>query len=173
LENLLQWSKSQLQNEVVRPVSLDLNKLSSSMIDSFRDRAAKKGITIQNGISEPSPVLADQDMIEAVYRNLLSNAIKFCNEGDSIRVSREQSMDYTTVCISDTGIGIKESDMNRLFKADTFTKRGTRNEQGTGLGLLLAKDFVEKNHGRIWVESQPGEGSNFYFSLPNDMDKVL
>ncbi|HEY0896690.1 MAG TPA: histidine kinase N-terminal 7TM domain-containing protein, partial [Sphingobacteriaceae bacterium] len=167
LENLLQWSKSQLQNERVRPAVLDMNKISHLMIDSFRDRAADKGITLNNEIRESAKVFADPDMINAVYRNLLSNAIKFCSDGDAIRVSGEVSDDSTTICVSDTGVGIPEADLKRLFKADTFTKRGTNNEQGTGLGLLLAKDFIEKNHGRIWVESRYGEGSSFYFSLPN------
>lgn len=167
LENLLQWSKSQLQNEKVRPARLDLYQLSGSMIDSFRDRAAEKGISIRNEVDGPSPVFADPDMIHAVYRNLLSNAIKFCSEGDTIRISRDLSPSGTTICIEDTGVGIAEADLKRLFKADTFTKRGTRNEQGTGLGLLLAKDFIEKNHGRIWAESRQGEGSRFYFCLPH------
>ena len=167
LENLLQWSKSQLQNERVRPAVLDMSKISHSMIDSFRDRAANKGITLINEMGESPEVFADPDMINAVYRNLLSNAIKFCREGDVIRVSGQVTVDLTTICISDTGVGIPEADLKRLFKADTFTKRGTNDEQGTGLGLLLAKDFIEKNHGRIWVESRYGEGSSFYFSLPN------
>ncbi len=166
LENLLQWSKSQLQNERVRPAMLDMKKISHSMLDSFRDRADDKGITLTNDIRESAEVFADPDMVNAVCRNLLSNAIKFCSDGDEIRVSGEVSGDYTTICIADTGVGIPEADLKRLFKADTFTKRGTNDEQGTGLGLLLAKDFIEKNHGRIWVESRYGEGSSFYFSLP-------
>ncbi|HEY1005676.1 MAG TPA: ATP-binding protein, partial [Sphingobacteriaceae bacterium] len=89
------------------------------------------------------------------------------SEGDTIRISRDLSPSGTTICIEDTGVGIAEADLKRLFKADTFTKRGTRDEQGTGLGLLLAKDFIEKNHGRIWAESRQGEGSRFYFSLPH------
>jgi len=167
LENLLQWSKSQLQNAVTRPVVINLQALGTTMIETFKDRSAEKGIVMEILIAENTQVMADRDMVEAVFRNLLSNAIKFCNRDDTIRVSSEAGETHTTICIADTGVGISDPDIDKLFKADTFTKRGTMNEQGTGLGLLLAKDFIEKNQGRIWVHSELGKGSEFYFTLPN------
>ena len=166
VENLLQWSKSQLKGEITKPVKLDLGEMTGFMVNSFSERAREKGITLENKLSGSVFAYADRDMIEAVYRNLLSNAIKFCRKGDLIQVSGKVSNDHTTLCVKDTGIGMSDSDVKRLFNIETFTRRGTLNEQGTGLGLLLVKDFIEKNNGKIWVQSTPGEGAQFYFSLP-------
>ncbi|HXH99134.1 MAG TPA: histidine kinase N-terminal 7TM domain-containing protein [Sphingobacteriaceae bacterium] len=172
VENLLQWSKSQLKGEITKPVKLDLQKMTGSIIQTFSDKASEKGIRLENNLSESFYAYADKDMIQAVYRNLISNAIKFCSKGDMIQVSCEVNKGETTLCITDTGVGISESDISKLFKPGSFSMKGTLNEQGTGLGLLLVKDFVEKNNGRIWVDSILGIGTTFCFSLPSEQPSV-
>ncbi|HCN85285.1 MAG TPA: hypothetical protein DIT07_16950, partial [Sphingobacteriaceae bacterium] len=124
----------------------------------------------RNSIKTHTMVFADKDMIELVLRNLIANAIKFCSKGDKISISAEQDDYIITVCVSDTGMGIKNENIDKLFGLSAFTTRGTDNEQGTGLGLLLCKDFIEKNNGKIWVESIYGEGSKFYFQIPKPND---
>ena len=166
LENLLFWSKSQLDGEIVKPVSFDLKSISKNKISFFEKKASEKGIEISDTIKTHTMVYADKDMIELVLRNLLANAVKFCGKGDKIAISAEANDHLVTVCVSDTGVGIMQEDVDKLFGLNAFTTRGTDNEQGTGLGLLLCKDFVEKNNGRIWVESVPNEGSKFYFRIP-------
>jgi signal transduction histidine kinase len=105
-------------------------------------------------------------MIELVIRNLLSNAIKYCNKGDKISLEAKLDVDYYIISISDSGIGIEEENIPKLFGMNNFSTMGTHSERGTGIGLLLCKEFVEKNKGKIWVESIFGEGSKFSFSLP-------
>src|SRR5690606_26415084 len=99
--------------------------------------------------------------------NLIGNAIKFCNDNDTISISAQVNAATTTVCISDTGVGIDNEMLNKLFSSELITTAGTNDEKGTGLGLKLCKDFIEKNNGRIWAESSTGKGSRFYFQLRN------
>jgi PAS domain S-box-containing protein len=166
VENLLQWSKSQLEGTVLNSLHFDIKDNISYIVNSFGHAAADKGITLQNNVVLPTIVYADMDMIQAVLRNLVSNAIKFCSKGDKIAISADVKRDMITIWIADTGVGIDEENIDKLFGTNNFTTRGTTNEQGTGLGLLLCKDFVEKNGGTIGVESKPGQGSRFYFTLP-------
>ena len=170
LENLLSWSKSQLGGESVKPVSFDLKNVIKNKISIFEKKTSEKGIDISESIKTHTMVFADKDMIMLVLRNLIANAIKFCSKGDKISISAEQDDHTTTVCVSDTGMGIKEENIDKLFGLTAFTTRGTDNEQGTGLGLLLCKDFIEKNNGRIWVESTLRKGSKFYFQVPKAGD---
>ena len=167
LENLLHWAKSQLQGETIHPVHFDLKTMVDHKMNLFGKKALEKGIHIQNKMQENTCILADQHMIELVLRNLLANAIKFCKKDDTITITAEADDKLTTVCVCDTGVGIPEKNLKKLFASETFTTQGTESEKGTGLGLLLCKDFVEKNHGEIWVESTLGKGSKFYFTVPN------
>lgn len=169
LENLLHWSKSQLTGETVHPELFDLALLTRNNINFYTEKARQKGISLQAEVEEGALVFADKSMIQLVIRNLFNNAIKFCRENGRIRISAVGDDQYTTVCVSDTGVGIPAADMNRLFRLENFTTRGTNNEQGTGLGLMLCKEFVEKNSGTIWAESTAGEGSRFYFRLPSKL----
>jgi signal transduction histidine kinase len=108
-------------------------------------------------------------MVSGIIRNLISNGIKFTKEGGSITVSNtyDNTNNFIVVCISDTGIGMSKELIEKLFRIDVkITSQGTANEKGTGLGLIICKEFAEMNGGKIWVESQPGLGSKFYFSLP-------
>lgn len=167
LDNLLHWSRSQLKGEMVTAVKVDLGKITRHEIGYYQQKAKEKGIWLVNEVEEATWVFADAEMIQLVIRNLIGNAIKYCVREDKISVSVTfDSYEEVTVCISDTGSGMKPEIVSRLFMLETFTTRGTNNEQGTGLGLQLCKDFVEKNNGNIWVNTSLGVGSNFYFTVP-------
>ena len=166
LENLLFWSKSQLQGEVIKPVEINVREMSENIIHLFERSITEKQIILQNNVEPDCTVYADQDMIQLVLRNLISNAVKFSNRGGKVNVSSFNDGRFTRLCIEDDGVGISANDLGKIFDIETFTTRGTDNEQGTGLGLLLCKDFVEKNNGRIWVESELSEGSKFFVELP-------
>jgi signal transduction histidine kinase len=165
LENLLHWSKSQLKGDIMRQTIFDLQEIAVKSSHFFESKAHKKGIHLKNEIQENTKVFADIEMIHSTIRNLITNAIKFCNSGDTITIFASIEEDFTTICIQDTGIGIPPENLEKLMNQASFTTRGTDNEQGTGLGFILCKDFVEKNGGRIWVESTLKEGSRFYFTL--------
>ena len=107
------------------------------------------------------------DMIHLIVRNLISNAIKFSQHGGSIKITSQIKGNDFIMCISDSGVGISKQNQKKLFEQETFTTRGTDNEEGTGLGLLLCKDFIEKNGGKIWVESKIGVGTKFFVQIPN------
>ena len=118
-----------------------------------------------NSIVDECIVSADKNMIDLVLRNLISNAIKFTPAGGTISVSSKEERDNIILKIEDTGVGISSEQQKKLFGTGNYTTRGTANEKGTGLGLVLCKEFIEKNGGRIWVESELGKGSKFCFSL--------
>ncbi len=166
LENLLFWSKSQLQGEVVKPVYFNLKEVTGNILNLFENTIHEKEIFIENNINLNCRVYADKDMIQLVVRNLISNAVKFSKRGGIIKLSSELQDGFSKVCVEDTGVGISEADQKKLFELETFTTRGTDNEQGTGLGLLLCKDFIEKNGGTIWVESELSKGSKFCVRIP-------
>ena len=172
LENLLFWSKSQLRGEVIRPVSFDIKEVTENIIHLFEKRINEKEILLINNINCQSMVYADQDMIQLIVRNLISNAVKFSQRGGNIVLSSHYDEHYTTLCFKDDGVGVSETDMNKLFEFETFTTRGTDNEQGTGLGLVLCKDFIEKNGGQIWVESELSMGSKFCVKIPNSVKNI-
>jgi len=131
------------------------------------DAAYKKNIEVQNEIKGYILAFADRRMINTVVRNLISNALKFTEPGGKIVLSYTKENKFIEVAVSDTGVGIREENIPKLFDlTEGFSTRGTNNEQGTGLGLILCKEFVEKNGGEIRVESKYGEGSKFIFSLP-------
>jgi PAS domain S-box-containing protein len=168
VDNLLQWSKSQLEGTAINATHFDIKDNVTYVLNSFGQISADKGVILHNNINLATVVYADMDMIQAVLRNLVSNAIKFCRKGDKISINAEIRRGIATIWIADTGIGIAAENIDKLFGTNNFTTRGTTNEQGTGLGLLLCKDFIEKNGGKIWVESKPDQGSRFYFTLPID-----
>lgn len=165
-ENLLFWAKGQLNGEVINPVELDLIKLINEKIAFFSSKIEEKKIHIKEPEAKKVWVYADQVMVEIVIRNLLSNAIKFCHAGDEISFEIKEGVSTVILCIIDTGVGIAPENVERIFKIETFSTRGTGDEQGTGLGLALSKDFIEKNGGKIWLESTPGVGTTFYVSIP-------
>jgi PAS domain S-box-containing protein len=167
LENLLEWSRSQRGNIILDNQDLDLNLLVKNNIIFLKQIADNKKIKLINNINESIIVNADANLINTIIRNLISNAIKFTTENGSVSLSSNSDEKMTIVSIHDTGIGMSDDTINKLFRIDqNISLLGTSNEKGTGLGLILCKEFVEKHGGKIWVESKEGVGSTFSFSIP-------
>ena len=167
LENLLQWSMLQTGRMPLRPELVNLNIIIAENIELLRGNALQKGISLQATIIEEGSVYVDVSMITTVIRNLLSNAIKFTPQNGEIKIELIADDSFLKVSIKDNGVGISEKDQKRLFMIDSNpTTIGTSMEKGTGLGLILCKDFVERNGGTIWVESEHERGSTFTFTIP-------
>ncbi len=167
LENLLTWSKIQRGLAEYQPQQIAINHIVAWSIQLLKPHAEQKQITLRNSIQEEIPVSADVNMVDTVIRNLISNALKFTNSGDTVDVSARQAAHNIEVSVSDTGIGIPEKKLPQLFRIEAKTQRtGTAGEKGTGLGLILCKEFVEQHGGGIWVASEVGKGTTFTFSLP-------
>ena len=173
LENLLQWSRVQTGRIELNPINFDLNSLINDVIALYHVNAARKKISLVNKVENQYYVKADKFMIDTLLRNLVSNSIKFTNQGGEIKIIVDDSLEgRLLVTISDNGVGINEETIEKLFKIDSHvTTKGTEKEKGTGLGLILCKEFVEKNNGKIWVESKIGKGSDFKFTLPYSAEK--
>jgi two-component system, sensor histidine kinase and response regulator len=135
--------------------------------------AQTKNITIETEIASGLMIYADEEMIKLVLRNLVANAIKFCRKNDSINIRASVENSMAKMEVKDTGMGIAEKDLPRLFGMMHLSTKGTRDEIGTGLGLALCKEFVEKNGGRISVKSQLGKGSVFEFTVPLSLPKQV
>lgn len=167
LSNLLEWSRSQTGQLSIRPVHLDLASLVNDVVYSMNDIALQKSIAIDTELVDHVWVLVDRAMISTVLRNLISNAIKFSHPDTKIVVSSKRIGKESLVTVQDNGVGIRKIDLDKIFRIDkSFTKAGTANEKGTGLGLLLCKEFVAKHGGNIWVESEFSKGSTFSFTIP-------
>lgn len=167
LDNLLQWTRTQTGAITYISENFKLYPLIKQEVDILSPNADKKKININLKVDETQNVFADKNSIATVVRNLVSNAIKFTSNGGWIEIDAKQNNKYVEISVSDSGIGIKGDDIDKIFMLDSsFTTKGTANESGTGLGLLLCKEFVEKNNGKIWAESKKGKGSTFYFTLP-------
>jgi signal transduction histidine kinase len=167
LSNLIEWSKSQTNTIKFNAVLIDLNKLITDTIELMNYSAHQKSISISSEIPEKATAFADKAMIETVLRNLISNAIKFTNQGGEIKVSIENMPTEWLISVTDNGVGINEDNLKNIFRIDkNISTKGTQNEAGTGLGLILCKEFIEEHNGRIWSESIVGKGSVFKFSLP-------
>lgn len=166
LENLLNWAKSQMQGMKVYARKIDLKMISKDCVDLLFPVAEKKHIKIVNNIIKPIAAFADNEMVKLLFRNLMSNAIKFTITGNEIILDANQGKDFVTISVKDNGTGISNENQEKLFKLESFSTRGTSNESGMGLGLMLCKDFVQRNGGKIWFESELGKGSIFYFTLP-------
>lgn len=174
LDNLLQWAQSQLKGLQARPESFDIRILAEEKIELFRETARHKKVKLINEIEEGSYALADKNHISLVLRNLLTNAIKFTPHGGSVRIQCIRKGRQFEISVSDSGIGISLADLNKLFNAQThFTRRGTHEEKGIGIGLLLTKEFVESNGGSIWVSSELGKGSTFTFAIKCDPKRSM
>ena len=166
LENLLQWARSQTGNMEYSPTPIYLKEISEDIVALQRTNAEKKNNNLFTDIDDSIIAWADNNMSTTVIRNLVSNAMKFTDGGD-IRISAARKDEFIEVSVNDSGLGMSKENMNKLFKIDQhYTTKGTDDESGTGLGLILCKDFVENNGGKIWVESELGKGSSFIFTLP-------
>ena len=167
LTNLMEWSRLQTGRIEFRPEYFNISTALDETILLIKGSAEQKSISIINNLSPGLFVYADKVMVGTVLRNLISNAIKFTYPGGKVTVASFIKEDEIIISVADTGVGIPEERIGRLFEiGEAYSTRGTQNEKGTGLGLILCKEFIEKNNGRIWVESTPGAGTTFYFSIP-------
>lgn len=168
LENLLTWSRSQRGLISFTPTEFDIYSLADNTIQILKLTASGKGIKLINNVSKDIYVNADMNLINAVLRNLMSNAIKFTDNGGEITISAiDSTSDYIAIFVRDAGVGISKDGLNNLFKIDkSVSTLGTNGESGTGLGLILCKEFIEMHKGKIWAESELGVGTTFYFTLP-------
>lgn len=167
LENLLLWAKSQRNEIVFTPENISLNTVVNRNIQLFRTIADHKNITLNSELKDNYDVYVDKNMLMTVFRNVISNAIKFTSGEGAIDIQVEKDDNFYKVAIKDSGIGFSDEVAQKIFdKKNFYTTAGTNNEAGSGLGLLLSKEFIEINGGKIWAESQPEEGAIFYFTLP-------
>ncbi len=167
LEDLLQWSRTQMGNIQFNPELIDLKEMAFNNSYLLSSIANQKQIELQSLIEESIYVYADRNMLTTVIRNISSNAIKFTEPGGHITISATKDQNFATICIEDTGIGMEEDVAEKLFQLDNHhTSIGTNAEKGTGLGLVLCKEFILKHGGQIWVKSIQNEGSKFFFSVP-------
>ncbi len=165
--DLLDWARLQTGRMEIMQTDFNLYILVAETINLLKPVAEEKRIKLIYSGEKDLSVFADENMIKTVIRNLISNAIKFTNQGGEVKASIQKNEDKIEVCIEDNGVGMTEEEVSKLFRLDTHhTTQGTANEKGTGLGLLLCKEMIEKNDGEIWVESSKGKGSKFYFNLP-------
>lgn len=167
VDNLLTWSRAQRGLIVPRPTAIPLQIFVQSRIRLLSHGAQNKGIHLYNRVSELVNVWCDPDMLGTILDNLITNAIKFTPSGGQVEISTSLADDMQLITISDTGIGIEMELLENIFSVGVRTQRqGTSGEKGSGLGLTLCSEFVVANGGKIWVESQPGQGSRFSFTLP-------
>ena len=174
LENLLQWARSQTRSITVSPVQFDLHSLVAETFSLLCVNADKKRIRLVNNVDPAVKVFADRNMIDTVIRNLINNAIKFSMQDSVITVRSQYEANSVIISVADQGVGMQQSVVEKLFRIDQhITNTGTSGESGTGLGLIICQEFIQKNNGRIWVNSEPGIGSEFFISLPAAQEKEV
>ena len=169
LTNLMDWARSQTGRMEFLPEYFELVDFITETSVLFDEIAGQKSISMVKKLPSKIPVYADKAMISTVVRNLISNAIKFTRPGGEIIITATENQTEVSVSVKDNGVGIPRDMLGKLFRIDeNYTTSGTANERGTGLGLILCKEFIEKHGGKIWVESDEGQGSTFCFSLPSN-----
>jgi PAS domain S-box-containing protein len=167
LENLLTWSNSQRGRIEYNPTIFNLANLIQVNINLHKVQAENKGVILKPGLKDDIHAYGDSEMINTVLRNLINNAVKFTDKGGSVEVSVKKQDEYIEVQVKDEGVGISPENLQKLFQIDVkFKSKGTKEETGTGLGLIICKEFIEKNGGNIRAESEEGSGSAFYFTVP-------
>ena len=166
MENLLQWAKSQMQAEAINTGKVNVTQLIVDVLQLLRLQAETKKIYIEHKIEMPVFVSADREMINLVLRNLLSNAIKFTPENGRISVGANELSSFVEIYVQDNGLGLSAEALEKINESNFYSTKGTASESGTGLGLMLCKDFLIKNGGQMHIESQVGKGSVFSFTLP-------
>ncbi|MGB3144986.1 MAG: tetratricopeptide repeat-containing sensor histidine kinase [Maribacter sp.] len=167
LNNLLSWGQTQLNGSITKLGETDLKVLVDENIGLLSEIANSKSITIKNTVLENTKIWSDMNQIDIVVRNLLSNALKFTHNGGLVVIGAIEKTRNWEIYIQDDGLGMSEETMSRIFKKDAnHSTYGTNDEKGTGLGLSLCKEMVEKNNGKMWVNSALGKGSSFYFTIP-------
>ena len=168
LENLLEWSNIQTGHMKLKPEEIILNTIVSNTVQQLLNTAIVKDIILHYNIKDSIRVYADKNMLNTVFRNLINNSIKFTEAKGRVTISAEERKDEVLVSIEDTGVGMSKEKLDKLFKIDErLESEGTSNEKGSSLGLILCKEFISANGGKIWVESEVGKGSKFSFTIPN------
>lgn len=168
LEDTLLWANFQSKNLTFSPISVYISEIIYEVANILEPIAKVKQITLSNNSGNVSSVYIDVYMFKAILRNLVSNAIKFTNKGGKIGISAIHNDSYTTISVTDNGVGIRPEILDKLFNVSSIqSSKGTADESGTGLGLLLCKEFVEKHHGKIWIESEVGKGTKISFTIPD------
>jgi len=168
LQNLLDWSRSQTGLLKFNPGRINLNDLINNNISNLQFLADNKEINLHFEAEGDIYIITDENMINTVLRNLISNSIKFTHKGGKINIGSIVNPDEVIVSVKDNGIGIPQDAQRKLFKPEAFhSTEGTNNEKGSGLGLLLCKEFIEMHGGNIRINSEPGKGSKFTFSMPH------
>jgi signal transduction histidine kinase len=168
LDNLLQWSRSQSGALKFNPQKIELDETFNDSVQLFRETADAKNIQlVRSSTEENLAVYADRNMLDAILQNLISNAIKFTRPGGKVQIISERKGEFAWIKVTDNGVGMSAKIQERLFRIDKQNSTsGTLNETGTGLGLILVKEFVTRHGGKIGVESIEGKGSTFYFTIP-------
>ena len=167
LENLLNWSRLQTGRLQRNPVKINISDLVNDVIPLYKATASGKRIELINKMDHQLHIFADRNMVNTIVRNITGNAIKYTNEGGSVTFSADAQGKEVIIRIEDTGIGMAKDVIEKLFRSeDVQSTPGTAGEKGTGLGLIIAREFVEKNHGKLEVESEPGRGTTFIITLP-------
>jgi signal transduction histidine kinase len=166
MDNLLAWAQEQMSGLALDIETINAHQVAEEVLSNYEFQADHKGITLNNEVSPDLKVKADFNLLKLILRNLVSNSIKFSREGDHITVRTREESGKIVFEVADTGIGIPEDKQEKLFSVESGSRSGTQNEQGSGLGLRLCKEFVEKQHGEIHLESQEGKGTTFFITFP-------
>ncbi len=167
LDNLLTWARIQRKSIIYSPKELELNEQIDELLEFHKGDSAKKEIEITVLFKNEITIYADENMFSTIFRNLVANAIKYTHKNGIISIDAKINNDFCEVSIKDNGVGIPEENIDKIFKIDSkYSSLGTNGEKGTGLGLVLCKEFIEKHKGNIWVESKVGKGSEFIFTIP-------
>ena len=166
MENLLEWVKSQMNEDSIKPELLEISAITREVLQFLHLQAEAKRIRIRISMETPAYVNGDKEMVNLVLRNLISNAIKFTAENGTIALGTREEESRVEVFVKDTGAGISPDVLQQLTEGTHYTTLGTANERGTGLGLMLCKEFLARNGGRLTIKSEPGMGSIFSFTLP-------
>lgn len=166
LVDLLEWARNQKEKWDVCINEIEIRRLVDSTIKLAEKNATPKKISVKNQIGENLKVKADENMMATIFRNLITNAVKFTPPGGNIKISATEEENFCTFCVADNGIGIDKPHILELFKKGNKKKLNGNASSFKGLGLIICKDFVEKNGGQIWLETQKGEGSKFFFTVP-------
>lgn len=172
IDNLLNWARSQTGNIMIHPKSINIKEIVDSCLEVTSISAKEKYISIKSRLNGNEIAFADKDMVTTILRNILSNAIKFTPNKGEVIISSSKENNYVDILVTDTGIGISNENLAKLFRIDScVSTKGTNQETGTGLGLIICEEFSEKNNGKITVESKLNVGTTFKISLPIQISK--
>jgi len=172
LDGLLTWVQSQLKGTQLELSTFKITDKVKHELELLQESIDAKGLLIENNIDVSDDIEAEATMISTVIRNLVANAVKFSHRNGTIELNSHIHLNNLVIEIRDNGVGIRKESQEKLFSTDVKTSTtGTESETGTGLGLLICKEFIERHQGRIWVESEPNKGSSFFFSLPLEKRK--